>query len=54
MFVTDSPVQEAKRQEQGRPAVAAPYTAVQHMEYVPAEYFRGEARSVITQTATPA
>lgn len=35
--------EEAKRQEQGQPAVAAPYTAVQHMEYVPAEYFRGEA-----------
>lgn len=34
---------EAKRQEQGRVAVPAPYTAVQHMEYVPAEYFRGEA-----------
>lgn len=34
---------EAKRQEQGRVAVLAPYTAVQHMEYVPAEYFRGEA-----------
>ena len=42
---TDSLVQEAKRQEQGGAAVPAPYTAVQHMEYVPAEYFRGEARS---------